>query len=391
MSLAHLNSSFLETTYWRELGLSSSLANSASPQDNCAEQRVFQVVPKPLGYVVGEQLRNFFDFFYSKLPSISIPGARAKSVQPLISAEQFNKKEKTLKLSEQAISQEAKACLDTASKTTDDLQAAWAFKSAYLLDPHPTKFPFWNAPSERYTLAATSWETLADICLTHKKGVSFSFAFPGSQDSRKPKYLAAKFYQNAAYSIRNANLITKFEEKKYNWNDLDTRRINLLDKSISALETQDLQINDFVFNAEYFEMLAGLYQFKINTYKTCDKEAPDLLDLKLKVFEFRKKSAELYNQIVKENPTFEQYYYNIALNLKEAALHVNTVGEAAELLERAADAAATFRESRDVPLTHPTGGENDEESDAYHILVSHWEMDKLLQTKGPDQPLPERK
>lgn len=303
--------------------------------------------------------------------------------------------EEAEKLKEQAIFQEARACLDAAHESTaPSLQAAWAFKSARLLDPHPTKLPCWSDPtvtSEKYTLAATSWETLADIFFSHKKDVSLSYASLISDYSSETKYLAAKFYENAAYSIRNANFITQFREKKCNWNSLDARIINLLDKSISVLESQGLKINDFVFNAEYFEMLAGLYQFKINTYKTSHGEAPNLSDLRSKVFEFRKKSAKLYSRIVEENPTFTQYYYNIALNLREAALHVKTVGEAAALLKRAADSAATFRESKHVPLSHTTGGEDEKESDAHYILVSHGQMDKLLEEKGPDHPLPERK
>lgn len=80
MSLTHLNSSLLGTSCLNELALNASLANSESPQYNCSEQRVFQVAAKPLGYVIGEQFRNFFDFFYSKLPTFSIPGAQPSPV-----------------------------------------------------------------------------------------------------------------------------------------------------------------------------------------------------------------------------------------------------------------------------------------------------------------------
>ena len=44
------------------------------------DQRTFEVIPKPLGYVIGEQLRELFDFIWARLPSFSLPGAAAHSV-----------------------------------------------------------------------------------------------------------------------------------------------------------------------------------------------------------------------------------------------------------------------------------------------------------------------
>jgi len=58
---------------------SAGLAVISYPQCSSFENRTFEITPKPLGFVLGEQARNLFSFFYSKLPTLSLPVAQASN------------------------------------------------------------------------------------------------------------------------------------------------------------------------------------------------------------------------------------------------------------------------------------------------------------------------
>lgn len=58
---------------------SAGLAVISHPQCSSFENRTFEISPKPFGFIVGEQARNLFSFFYSKLPTLSLPVAQASN------------------------------------------------------------------------------------------------------------------------------------------------------------------------------------------------------------------------------------------------------------------------------------------------------------------------
>ena len=58
---------------------SAGLAIISYPQCSSFENRTFEISPKPFGFVVGEQARNLFTFFYSRLPTLSLPVAQASN------------------------------------------------------------------------------------------------------------------------------------------------------------------------------------------------------------------------------------------------------------------------------------------------------------------------
>ncbi|MBS0607585.1 MAG: VWA domain-containing protein [Parachlamydiales bacterium] len=70
----------------RQLDVYSEGSRLCQTVDVYTGERVYQIVEKPLGFIIGEQLRIFVDFIYSKLPSFSFPSAAAASVDPHLSA-----------------------------------------------------------------------------------------------------------------------------------------------------------------------------------------------------------------------------------------------------------------------------------------------------------------
>jgi hypothetical protein len=58
---------------------SAGLAVISYPQSTSFENRTVEISPKPFGFVLGEQARNLFTFFYSKLPTLSLPVAQASN------------------------------------------------------------------------------------------------------------------------------------------------------------------------------------------------------------------------------------------------------------------------------------------------------------------------
>lgn len=58
---------------------SSGLAAISYPQTNHFENRTFAVPAKPFGCILGEQARNLFSFFYSKLPTLSLGVVQASN------------------------------------------------------------------------------------------------------------------------------------------------------------------------------------------------------------------------------------------------------------------------------------------------------------------------
>lgn len=87
MSLTPLNGSFGASTIYdaspflASVALNNSHVDSDDGISSSNGPRVFVVVEKPLGYILGEQLRNLVEFIYSRLPSFSFPGAAASSIE----------------------------------------------------------------------------------------------------------------------------------------------------------------------------------------------------------------------------------------------------------------------------------------------------------------------
>lgn len=80
MSLSNIYSSFA-TPFSSSAHLLAAVTDASSSQYNCTEQRVFTVVPKSAGYVLGEKLSSLFSFVYSRLPTLSLPVAQASSTE----------------------------------------------------------------------------------------------------------------------------------------------------------------------------------------------------------------------------------------------------------------------------------------------------------------------
>lgn len=300
-----------------------------------------------------------------------------------------------IKLKEDALCREAIACANAAQAASDcSEEVSWTCKTATLLAPHPEKLPISSDSEEipdNYIKAAGFWEKLGDLFLTHKENITTTYQFKAThQSSSLPQTTAATYYRKAFFSIRNANYIQQDRTNKYDWNDLNGKQIKVIDKAINALESMGNKNQDLFFDADFSEMLAGLYQLKLNTYKTGKKENVDYSDLSSKIFKLRKESAELFGKILEKNPNINKFYYNKALNLREAAHHVKTVGECTTLMEEAASAACEFRANKNLPFEYLTYWESDEDRDAYEILASFERVETLLAEKGPDHPLPER-
>lgn len=270
---------------------------------------------------------------------------------------------KAEELRSRTILREASVMKEVEETLTDPSErAAWVFKAAYLTASDPTKFPVVQADKvEQWALGSNFWETLGDLFATHKKNLQppprLSFLLPESTLAR-PKFTAAILYEWAAYAIRNP--MHSSECGKSAVKDLCEKSIRLIDKSIEAMETVGLKVNDTVFNAFYFERLAGLYQLKLHSCKIANLKGTDKAQLAKKIGSFRKKSAKKFEKLVKDLP---QYHFHLALNLSEAALHAKN----REQMVRAGACAMEYLEFRRLPLFNMGSFETEEEWSAFYI------------------------
>lgn len=219
--------------------------------------------------------------------------------------------------------------------------------------------------------AADDWLKVIDLLL--KQGAD---APPLLQDGQDNEFLALMSLENAARSIYNGNESEKERKEDCGWNCRDEQVISLID------QLGKLCLDPKCTTIPHYELVGRVYRLKLQVYYNSGKMI-DFTRIKSVMYHGHIHCIQEYMKIGSISLDSDSLI-KVAEHFRFAALceESETLGEAAELLKKAAIVAEEYRRAHNLLMSESFETETEEEKKAFSVLHTYSEIQRMLKTRG---------